>query len=122
MLKNFDVGGIIVSVICVFHCILIPLSGTIISISSLNIFENIWIELLLILSTGIIGFLALRRGKPCPRKKRISIMFSIGFMVLISKLFFPEKYEVLFSVIALTIIITTHILNFQFHKKNCATS
>lgn len=47
-------------------------------------------------------------------------MFSIGFMVLISKLFFPQKYEVLFSIIALTIIIATHILNFYFHKKAAA--
>lgn len=117
--KKLDIGGILISVGCLFHCILLPYFFTGLSILGLNILHNLYIELALILTAGLFGILSLYKSIKVHQENRIIIIFSIGLLLLFSKLLFiSENSEIILSSIALPCIIFAHIWNLILHRKH----
>lgn len=120
--KRLDIGGILISIGCLFHCILLPYFFTGLSILGLNILNNFYIELALVVAAGLFGVISLYKSIKIHREHKIVIIFAIGFLLLFSKLWFVgSSSEAIFSIIALPCIILAHIWNILLcHKhKSC---
>lgn len=117
--KKWDIGGILVSVGCLFHCILLPYFFTGLSILGLNILHNIYIEITLILATGLFGVLSLYKSVKVHREYRIIFIFVFGLLLLCGKLLFNnENAEIIISIVALPCIIFAHIWNILLQRKH----
>lgn len=116
--KKWDIGGILVSIGCVFHCVLLPYFFTGLSILGFNVLHNIYIELALILTAGLFGVLSLYKSVRVHREHRIIVIFSIGFLLLFSKfLVVNQNSETIISIIALPCIILAHTWNLILQRR-----
>ncbi|TDH25163.1 MerC domain-containing protein [Segetibacter sp. 3557_3] len=110
---NLDALGIATSLACAIHCALLPLFITSLPIFGVELIENPAFEAAMITLAFCIGTWSLYHGY---RKHHHSIIpmviFSIGFLFLILKIFFIE-YELWLLLPAVTGIITAHVINYK---------
>lgn len=113
---NWDTLGIATSLTCAIHCALLPLLFTSLPIFGINVIENTLFEIIMVVLAFAIGMYALYHGwKKHHHNLLPIIVFSIGFMFLILKLFFVE-YENWLLVPAVTGIVAAHMINFRACK------
>lgn len=123
---NWDTLGITASVACAVHCALLPLFFTSLPIFGINVIENTRFEIIMVFLAFVIGIYSLFHGF---RKHHHSVLplivFAVGFMFLILKLFFVQ-YENWLLLPAVSGIISAHIINYkscqvhnQAHKEDC---
>ena len=118
---NYDALGIAASVACAIHCALLPLVLTSLPILGVNIINNIWFELMMILIALFIGIYSLRHGfKKHHHSFQPLIIFLIGFIFLIAKQF--SAYEFVLLAIAVLLIIIAHVNNYRLCAKNKCNS
>ena len=124
---NYDALGIAASVACAIHCALLPLVLTSLPILGVNIINNIWFELTMILIALFIGIYSLRHGfKKHHHNKLPIIIFSSGMALLILKQVLHAQ-QMWFLIPAVILIVTAHFLNYrdcrkdgECHTDNCS--
>lgn len=113
-----DISGILISVGCLFHCVLLPYFVTGLSFWGINILHNLFVELLLVCGAGLMGFRSFHRTCTGTHNRRARLLFIGGFTVLVGRLYF-QAYEITLSAIALTLIIAAHTWNYVLSRKHC---
>jgi tetrahydromethanopterin S-methyltransferase subunit C len=119
---NWDGLGIITSIACAIHCVVLPLAFTSISLFGVNIVENSLFEWGMIALAFFVGVYSLLHGYKTHHQNKLPlILFSIGFLFLIAKQFWREN-EIVFVLPAVVFIILAHVNNFlQSRKSKCSS-
>lgn len=119
---NWDGLGIITSIACAIHCVVLPLAFTSISLFGVNIVENSLFEWGMIALAFFVGVYSLLHGYKTHHQNKLPlILFSIGFLFLIAKQFWREN-EIVFVLPAVVFIILAHLNNFlQSRKSKCSS-
>ncbi len=113
---NWDALGITASLACAIHCALLPLLFTSLPILGINIIENPLIEIFMVILAFAIGTYSLFHGwKKHHHSFLPMLVFIVGFIFLILKLFFVA-YENWLLFPAVTGIVLSHIINYRFCK------
>ncbi len=121
---NYDALGIAASVACAIHCALLPLVITSLPILGINIINNLWFEILMILLAMVIGIYSLMHGFKKHHHKLLPIgIFTAGMGLLILKQIF-HQYQIWFLVPAVALIVSAHYINYRQCRKadHCHTS
>jgi hypothetical protein len=113
---NWDALGIATSLACAIHCALLPLLFTSLPIFGVNVIENLIFEVIMVLLAFFIGIYSLYHGwKKHHHSILPMIVFSVGFLFLVLKLFFVQ-YENWLLIPAVVLIISSHIINYRSCK------
>ncbi len=113
---NWDTLGITASLACAIHCALLPLLFTSLPIFGFNIIKNKVFEIFMVVLAFAIGIYSLYHGWKKHHHNLMPMMvFSVGFIFLVLKLFFAE-YENWLLVPGVTGIISAHMINFRACK------
>jgi len=119
---NWDALGIATSIACAIHCAVLPVLLTSLPVFGINIIHNNLFEWSMIFVAFSVGVLSLFRGFIKYHGSYASIaIFSVGFIFLVLKQFFP-LFETLFLSIAVLLIVYAHYMNYRLtHEANCTS-
>lgn len=119
---NWDGMGIGTSIACAIHCALLPIMLSSLPILGINIIHNLFFEWGMIALAFTVGSYSLFHGYIKHHHSFIPvIIFSVGFIFLVLKQFFPT-YEYLFLTIAVVLIISAHYYNYRLcHQSKCSS-
>lgn len=113
---NWDRLGIAASLACAIHCALLPLLFTSLPIFGINVIQNKTFEIFMVVLAFAIGSYSLYHGwKKHHRSVLPIIVFSIGFIFLVLKLFLAE-FENWLLLPAVTGIVSAHVINYRACK------
>ena len=118
---NYDALGIAASIACAIHCALLPLVLTSLPVLGINIINNIWFEVFMILLAAAIGSYSLTHGyRKHHHSKKALFIFALGILMLILKQLF-HPYQLWFLVPAMLLIVSAHYINYRQCRKadNC---
>lgn len=119
---NWDALGAGASFICAIHCALLPILLGAVPLLGFQFFENPYIEYTLLVSSFLIGLVALYRGYTLHHRKITPIiLFAVAFPVLVwahLKLSGIVSYSVI--AFAAIFIIAAHIINWKAQHKHAA--
>ncbi|MCW3080024.1 MAG: hypothetical protein JWR87_1454 [Segetibacter sp.] len=123
---NWDALGITASLACAIHCALLPLFFTSLPILGVNVIENTYFEIIMVVLAFAVGTYSLYHGfKKHHHTLLPFIVFSVGFVFLILKLFFVQ-YENWLLIPGVLGIVLAHIINYKScqvhnhaHKEDC---
>ncbi|MBK5269792.1 MAG: MerC domain-containing protein [Bacteroidia bacterium] len=123
---NWDAMGIAASVACAIHCALLPLFLSSLPLFGINIINNIYFEVGMILLALAIGTYSLYHGYKKHHHSQLPlIIFFGGFIFLVLKQFFIQ-YENWLLIPAVIMIVSAHLLNYHFcnihnhaHEDDC---
>ena len=118
MLKiNYDALGIAASVACAIHCALLPLVLTSLPVLGINIINNTWFEVFMILLAAAIGSYSLTHGyKKHHHHKQAIYILALGITMLLLKQIF-HAYQTWFLVPAVILIVRAHYINYRQCRK-----
>ncbi len=119
---NWDNIGIITSLTCAIHCVVLPLVFTSLPLFGVNIIHNIYFEWGMILLAFLVGVYSLYHGYKTHHKNKIAMVyFTIGFSLLVAKQFLLQ-WEVWFVIPAVVFIIGAHYKKYLLcTKSKCAS-
>lgn len=119
---NWDGLGIITSLACAIHCALLPLIATSLPLFGINIIHNLFFEWAMIALAFVVGAYSLFHGYiKHHHSLQPVLLFTIGFMLLITKQFF-HAYETYLLIPAVILIIAGHYQNYRLcHKSKCSS-
>lgn len=114
--------GIGTSIACAIHCAVLPIMLSSLPILGINIIHNLFFEWGMIALAFTVGSYSLFHGYIKHHHSFIPvIIFSVGFIFLVLKQFFPT-YEYLFLTIAVVLIISAHYYNYRLcHQSKCSS-
>ena len=113
---NYDLFGIFNSLICLVHCLWLPLLSTTVSSFIGGYIHTIWIDLFFILMAVWISFHSIYKQYKKHKKIVPFFTFIFGFGLLITHSFFQEK-NILLITSAFILIVLSHIMNLFMFKK-----
>lgn len=119
---NWDGLGIITSIACAIHCALLPLLVTSLPLFGINIIHNRVFEWGMIGLAFVVGSYSLIHGYKKHHRSFVPIiLFSTGFVFLMTKQFF-HAYETWFLIPAVLLIVSAHWRNYQLcHRSKCSS-
>jgi hypothetical protein len=110
---NYDTLGIAASVACAIHCAVLPLIMTSLPILGINIINNFWFEIMMILFALGIGIYSLTHGFKKHHHHLLPILiFSTGIVLLLMKQIF-HQYQLWFLIPAVLLIVSAHFINYR---------
>ncbi len=110
---NYDALGIAASVACAIHCAILPLIMSSLPILGINIINNFWFEIFMIVLAMGIGLHSLTHGfKKHHHRVLPIIVFVIGISLLLVKQIL-HQYQLLFLVPAVILIVSAHFMNYR---------
>lgn len=110
---NYDALGIAASIACAIHCAVLPLIMSSLPILGINIINNFWFEIFMIVLAMGIGLHSLTHGfKKHHHRVLPIIVFVIGISLLLVKQIF-HQYQLLFLVPAVILIVSAHFMNYR---------
>jgi len=110
---NYDALGIAASIACAIHCAVLPLIMSSLPILGINIINNFWFEIFMILLAMGIGLHSLTHGfKKHHHRVLPIIVFIIGISLLLVKQIF-HQYQIWFLVPAVILIVSAHYINYR---------
>lgn len=113
---NWDALGITTSLACAVHCALLPLFLTSLPVFGVELIENISFEIFMIALAFCIGIFSLYHGWKSHHHSFVPMLvFSVGFIFLVMKVFFVE-YEKWLLIPAVAGIVGAHLLNYRSCK------
>jgi len=113
MKVNWDVLGITTSLACAIHCAILPLFLTSLPLFGFEIIENITFEIGMVSLAFCIGIFSLYHGfKKHHHSFKPMIVFTVGFVFLVLKLFFIQ-YENWLLIPAVICIVAGHVINYK---------
>lgn len=117
-----DKAAIVLSFLCVLHCIALPIILIILpSVSSLLAFDNERFHLWLVFAVIPISVFAIISGYFHHRQTSVVLLGAIGLLVLIGAALFAhdtmgEKGEVIFTLLGSALIAFGHVRNFRLRR------
>ncbi|MEN9445520.1 MAG: hypothetical protein RL728_32 [Bacteroidota bacterium] len=114
---NYDTLGIAASVACAIHCAVLPLVITSLPILGINIINNFWFEIFMIVLAMCIGLYSLTHGFKKHHHSRLPIIIFMGGMVLLMLKQILHAFQLWLLVPGVTLVIIAHYLNFIKCKK-----
>ncbi len=119
---NWDALGIATSIACAIHCALLPIVVSTLPVFGINIIHNLFFEWGMIALAFVVGSYSLFHGYiKHHRSWHPVLIFSVGFIFLVLKQFFPT-FEYLFLAIAVLLIISAHFYNYRLcHQSKCTS-
>ncbi len=113
---NWDAFGVGASIACAIHCAVLPLLFSSLPLFGLDFVQNKLFEYFMIGLAFVIGVYSLSHGFRKHHHRFYPILiFSVGFIFLLGKEINP-KMEIMFLVIAVTLIISAHYFNYKLCK------
>jgi hypothetical protein len=110
---NYDALGIAASIACAIHCAVLPLIMSSLPILGINIINNFWFEIFMILLAMGIGLHSLTHGfKKHHHRVLPIIVFIIGISLLLVKQIL-HQYQIWFLVPAVILIVSAHYINYR---------
>ena len=110
---NYDALGIAASVACAIHCAVLPLVMSSLPILGINIINNFWFEIFMIVLAMGIGLHSLTHGfKKHHHRLLPIIVFVIGISLLLVKQIL-HQYQIWFLVPAVILIVAAHYINYR---------
>lgn len=110
---NYDALGIAASVACAIHCAVLPLVMSSLPILGINIINNFWFEIFMIVLAMGIGLHSLTHGfKKHHHRALPIIVFVIGISLLLVKQVL-HQYQIWFLVPAVVLIVSAHFINYR---------
>ncbi|MEY3542223.1 MAG: hypothetical protein RLZZ204_1035 [Bacteroidota bacterium] len=110
---NYDALGIAASVACAIHCAVLPLIMSSLPILGINIINNFWFEIFMIVLAMGIGLHSLTHGfKKHHHRILPIIVFVIGISLLLVKQIL-HQYQLWFLVPAVILIVSAHYINYR---------
>ncbi|MBA2248831.1 MAG: MerC domain-containing protein [Chitinophagaceae bacterium] len=111
---NWDFLGIATSIACAIHCALLPLILSSLPVFGINIIHNSFFEWGMIGLAFVVGSYSLVHSYIRHHRKLLPLLlFSSGFIFLVSKQFFPA-FEYVFLCSAVCFILTAHFMNYKY--------
>src|ERR1700680_1069082 len=112
---SLDAIGIGASFICAIHCALLPLLLIVLPLTGLEFLHSNVLDFTLLGTSFLIGCFALLRGyRKYHHKKNAILLFALGFPILaISHFYFKNRTAIILIVIAASLIITAHLINWK---------
>ena len=119
---NWDGLGIATSLACAIHCIVLPLVLTSLPLFGINIIHNLYFEWGMILLAFSVGVYSLVHGYKTHHRNGLPVLlFTAGFILLITKQFFLAQ-EGIFVIPAVIFIISAHYYNYRLcTKRKCSS-
>jgi MerC mercury resistance protein len=119
---NWDAMGVATSIVCAIHCALLPLFITSLPFLGIDIINNVFFEWFMIGIAFTVGIYSLAHGYIKHHQSIAPIViFSIGFIFLVLKQFFPLA-EIALLMVAVIFIVVAHFYNYKLCKKSKCTS
>ncbi|MEY4572751.1 MAG: hypothetical protein RLZ10_1999 [Bacteroidota bacterium] len=110
---NYDALGIAASIACAIHCAVLPLIMSSLPILGINIINNFWFEIFMIVLAMAIGLHSLTHGfKKHHHRVLPIIVFVIGIGLLLVKQIL-HQYQLWFLVPAVILIVSAHYINYR---------
>jgi hypothetical protein len=110
---NYDALGIAASLACAIHCAVLPLIISSLPILGINIINNFWFEIFMIVLAMGIGLHSLTHGfKKHHHRLLPIIVFIIGICLLLVKQIL-HQYQIWFLVPAVILIVSAHYINYR---------
>ncbi len=110
---NYDALGIAASIACAIHCAVLPLIMSSLPILGINIINNFWFEIFMIVLAMGIGLHSLTHGfKKHHHRILPIIVFVIGISLLLVKQVL-HQYQIWFLVPAVVLIVSAHFINYR---------
>ena len=110
---NYDALGIAASIACAIHCAVLPLVMSSLPILGINIINNFWFEIFMIVLAMGIGLHSLTHGfKKHHHRILPIIVFVIGISLLLVKQVL-HQYQIWFLVPAVVLIVSAHFINYR---------
>ena len=114
---NWDAVGVVTSVACAIHCAVLPLFLSSLPLLGINIIHNVYFEAGMIALAFGVGCYSLFHGYKKHHHRLLPLfVFSFGFPFLIVKQFYV-LHESWLLLPAVVLIISAHILNYNFCRK-----
>jgi hypothetical protein len=116
---NWQALGISASLICAIHCALMPLLVTSLPLFGVNLIENIWVELALLLFAFVVGFYSLWHGYRRHHHRIITLLiFSAGITLFVVHQFVEVPYYGITLILPGVIsVLSAHYLNYRLCRK-----
>lgn len=119
---NWDGVGIATSLACAIHCGLLPVIAPMLPLLGISVSHNGIFEWSMIGIAFVVGSYSLYHGYiKHHRQYSPAILFSIGFVFLITKQFFLSL-ETIFLTLAVIFIISAHYKNYRLSQKSKCSS
>ncbi|WP_132055573.1 MerC domain-containing protein [Pseudocnuella soli] len=114
----YDRTGIISALVCLVHCIVLPLFFSTLSVWNIELLHHFLIELLTLLISLFVGGWAIWRGYlQQHRKPVIPVLFALGLVMMIAANFVAtEAMEVLLKGGGIALIVYAHIGNWWLSR------
>lgn len=110
---NYDKLGIAASIACAIHCAVLPLIMTSLPILGINIINNFWFEMAMIVLALGIGIYSLTHGFKKHHHQLLPILiFSSGMALLFMKQIFHQQ-QIWFLIPAVALIVSAHFINYR---------
>lgn len=110
---NYDALGIAASIACAIHCAVLPLIMSSLPILGINIINNFWFEIFMIVLAMGIGLHSLTHGfKKHHHRVLPIVVFIIGISLLLVKQIL-HQYQIWFLVPAVILIVSAHYINYR---------
>ena len=120
-MKNYlsaDKIGICTSVICLIHCLSIPLFFAFGFDSLIRLVDQEWVELMIIICALIIGIFAFLSGFLKHRQHFVPVLFLSGFLLLINGESVERMWlSLLLSITGALIIAYAHVQNLKWKRR-----
>ena len=114
---NWDVMGVVASVVCAIHCALLPLFLTSLPLLGVNIIHNQGFEIIMIGIAFIIGSYALYHGFKKHHRNILPLaLFAFGMLFLFAKQLW-HNIELWLLLPAVLFIVSAHFINYRLHSK-----
>jgi hypothetical protein len=112
-----DTMGILTSIICAIHCVILPFFMTSLPFFGMDLLENKWLEIVLIIVSVVVGGYSFLHGYRHHHGRKLpAVMFAVGFICLVINQITRENYLFLLIPVAATMMIMAHYLNLRFRK------
>ena len=110
---NWDALGITASVACAIHCAVLPLFLSSLPLFGVNIIHNLIFEAGMVLLAFCIGAYSFYHGYHKHHHNKLPfVLFTLGILLLIVKLFFVH-YDTWLLVPAVLLVVSAHFLNYR---------
>ena len=119
--KIWDQSGIIVSVICLLHCIALPIVSIVLPFLNIAIFNFEQFHQVIFLLVAIFGILAFAIGYRIHRNFKV-LMFSVFAIAIIGvatvlEHFIPENIAHLINGLGSVLVIIAHLVNLKLQRE-----
>ena len=123
---NWQALGISASLICAIHCALMPLLVTSLPLFGVNLIENIWVEISLLVFAFVVGFYSLWHGYRKHHHRIVTLLiFTAGITLFVVHQFVEVPYYGITLILPGVIsVLSAHFLNYRLCRKanHCHTS